>query len=283
MVDLMPSALSLFFFQDWQNVFVWASYQIKTRREGSQWNFHAGRLYRVQQFHFRSSNPVRQNRNTHIGHIRLQVQRYQHTNVLHQSSAGKRGGTTVLLHEGVLEREWLEAVQLSHSTTLHPKLGNNDGFDRLGLRKADSVRKYTRTLACHFYKWSHEALELEFGIESETGNGCDIFDHYNWYRIYCFLKVFPLLQISCSCRSGVFLLKTVTHWFSSVVFLPPHFRLFILFVWFQPMTHVCAKHLATFVSQEASNRPVLLGLALKDSSIDAIKQMQELVRSCKVW
>lgn len=57
----------------------------------------------------------------------------------------------------------------------------------------------------------------------------------------------------------------------------------LLCVCFQPLTHVCAKHLATFVSQEASNRPVLLGLALKDSSIDAVKQMQDLIRSCKVW
>lgn len=52
---------------------------------------------------------------------------------------------------------------------------------------------------------------------------------------------------------------------------------------FQPLTHVYAKNLATFVSQEASNRPVLLGLALKDSSIDAIKQMKEIIKSCQVW
>lgn len=52
---------------------------------------------------------------------------------------------------------------------------------------------------------------------------------------------------------------------------------------FQPLTHVCAKNLATFVSQEAGNRPVLMGLALKDSSLDAIKQMKEIIKSCKVW
>lgn len=57
----------------------------------------------------------------------------------------------------------------------------------------------------------------------------------------------------------------------------------VLLFCFQPLTHVCAKHLATFVSQEASNRPILLGLALKDSSIDAVKQMKELIQSCKVW
>lgn len=53
--------------------------------------------------------------------------------------------------------------------------------------------------------------------------------------------------------------------------------------YFQPLTHVCAKNLAMFVSQEAGNRPVLLGLALKDSSIDAIKQMKEIIKSCQVW
>lgn len=56
-----------------------------------------------------------------------------------------------------------------------------------------------------------------------------------------------------------------------------------LYFYFQPLTHVCAKNLATFVSQEAGNRPVLLGLALKDSSIDAIKQMKEIIKSCQVW
>nr|XP_046272193.1 proteasome assembly chaperone 3 [Scatophagus argus]XP_046272195.1 proteasome assembly chaperone 3 [Scatophagus argus] len=51
----------------------------------------------------------------------------------------------------------------------------------------------------------------------------------------------------------------------------------------EPFTHVCAKNLATFVSQEASSRPVLLGLALKDSSIEAVKQMKEIIKSCQVW
>lgn len=51
----------------------------------------------------------------------------------------------------------------------------------------------------------------------------------------------------------------------------------------QALTHVCAKNLATFVSQEAGNRPVLLGLALKDSSIEAIKAMKDVIKSCQVW
>ncbi|XP_031717900.1 proteasome assembly chaperone 3 [Anarrhichthys ocellatus] len=51
----------------------------------------------------------------------------------------------------------------------------------------------------------------------------------------------------------------------------------------EPLTHVCAKNLATFVSQEAGNKPVLMGLALKDSTMDAIKQMKEIIKSCQVW
>lgn len=53
--------------------------------------------------------------------------------------------------------------------------------------------------------------------------------------------------------------------------------------YFQPLTHVCAKNLTTFVAQEAANRPVLLGLALKDSSIDSIKHIKEIIKSCQVW
>ncbi|XP_008327492.1 proteasome assembly chaperone 3 [Cynoglossus semilaevis] len=51
----------------------------------------------------------------------------------------------------------------------------------------------------------------------------------------------------------------------------------------EPLTHVCAKNLAAFVSQEAGNRPVLLGLALKDSSVDSIQQMKEMIKSSQVW
>ncbi|XP_076000084.1 proteasome assembly chaperone 3 [Genypterus blacodes] len=51
----------------------------------------------------------------------------------------------------------------------------------------------------------------------------------------------------------------------------------------EPLTHVCAKNLAMFVSQEAGNRPVLLGLALKDSSLDSIKHMKEIIKTCQVW
>uniref|UniRef100_A0A8D0L1R0 Proteasome assembly chaperone 3 n=1 Tax=Sphenodon punctatus TaxID=8508 RepID=A0A8D0L1R0_SPHPU len=49
-----------------------------------------------------------------------------------------------------------------------------------------------------------------------------------------------------------------------------------------PLVHVCAKNLVTFVSQEAGNKPVLLALALKDKSIEGIKAVREVIRSCKV-
>lgn len=51
----------------------------------------------------------------------------------------------------------------------------------------------------------------------------------------------------------------------------------------EEMTHVCAKNLTTFVAHEASNRPVLLGLALKDSSRESLQQFKDLIKSCKVW
>ncbi|XP_077590627.1 proteasome assembly chaperone 3 [Stigmatopora nigra] len=51
----------------------------------------------------------------------------------------------------------------------------------------------------------------------------------------------------------------------------------------EPLTHVCGKNLGSFVSQEAGNKPVLMGLALKDSSLDAIRQIKELIKSCQVW
>ncbi|KAG9342989.1 hypothetical protein JZ751_015205 [Albula glossodonta] len=50
----------------------------------------------------------------------------------------------------------------------------------------------------------------------------------------------------------------------------------------EALTHVCAKNLVTFVSQEAGNRPVLLGLALKDSNIDSIKAMRDLIKTCQM-
>uniref|UniRef100_A0A3B3SET4 Transmembrane protein 184a n=1 Tax=Paramormyrops kingsleyae TaxID=1676925 RepID=A0A3B3SET4_9TELE len=51
----------------------------------------------------------------------------------------------------------------------------------------------------------------------------------------------------------------------------------------EALTHVYAKNLVTFVSQEAGNKAVLLGLALKDSTIEGLKAMKEAIKSCQVW
>ncbi|XP_010209759.1 PREDICTED: proteasome assembly chaperone 3, partial [Tinamus guttatus] len=51
----------------------------------------------------------------------------------------------------------------------------------------------------------------------------------------------------------------------------------------EPLVHVCAKNLVTFVSQEAGNKPVLLAMALKDKSVEGIQALREVIRSCQVW
>uniref|UniRef100_A0A8C5QZL2 Proteasome assembly chaperone 3 n=1 Tax=Leptobrachium leishanense TaxID=445787 RepID=A0A8C5QZL2_9ANUR len=51
----------------------------------------------------------------------------------------------------------------------------------------------------------------------------------------------------------------------------------------EPLIHVFAKNLTTFVSQESKNKPVLLSLALKDKNVDSIKELTEVIRRCRVW
>ncbi|XP_077305252.1 proteasome assembly chaperone 3 [Lithobates pipiens] len=51
----------------------------------------------------------------------------------------------------------------------------------------------------------------------------------------------------------------------------------------EPLVHVCAKNLVGFVSQESKNKPVLLGIALKDKSPDCITALKVLIKSCQVW
>nr|XP_033818530.1 proteasome assembly chaperone 3 [Geotrypetes seraphini]XP_033818531.1 proteasome assembly chaperone 3 [Geotrypetes seraphini]XP_033818532.1 proteasome assembly chaperone 3 [Geotrypetes seraphini] len=51
----------------------------------------------------------------------------------------------------------------------------------------------------------------------------------------------------------------------------------------EPLVHVFAKNLVTFVSQESGNKPVLLALALKDKNTEAVKALKELIRRCQVW
>ncbi|CAK6972440.1 proteasome assembly chaperone 3 [Scomber scombrus] len=98
---------------------------------------------------------------------------------------------------------------------------------------------------------------------------CTEFSNYIFIVITQYGKIGTLISITPDSRSN----DISTPTFSTKVLLGKE----------EALTHVCAKNLATFVSQEASNRPVLLGLALKDSSIDAIKQIKEIVKSCQVW
>ncbi|XP_066200386.1 proteasome assembly chaperone 3 isoform X1 [Saccopteryx leptura] len=51
----------------------------------------------------------------------------------------------------------------------------------------------------------------------------------------------------------------------------------------QPLIHVFAKNLVTFVSQEAGNRAVLLALAVKDRSMEGLKALKEVIQTCQVW
>ncbi|XP_071978673.1 proteasome assembly chaperone 3 isoform X2 [Engystomops pustulosus] len=51
----------------------------------------------------------------------------------------------------------------------------------------------------------------------------------------------------------------------------------------EPVVHVCAKNLVSFVSQESKNKPVLLGLALKDKSVDCVTAVKEVIKRCQVW
>ncbi|XP_006274829.3 proteasome assembly chaperone 3 isoform X1 [Alligator mississippiensis] len=51
----------------------------------------------------------------------------------------------------------------------------------------------------------------------------------------------------------------------------------------EPLIHVCAKNLVSFVSEEAGNKPVLLAIALKDKTMEGIKALREVIQSCQVW
>ncbi|XP_076996542.1 proteasome assembly chaperone 3 [Tamandua tetradactyla] len=51
----------------------------------------------------------------------------------------------------------------------------------------------------------------------------------------------------------------------------------------EPLIHVFAKNLVTFVSQEAGNRAVLLALSTRDRSREGVKALQEVIQACRVW
>lgn len=51
----------------------------------------------------------------------------------------------------------------------------------------------------------------------------------------------------------------------------------------EPLIHVFAKNLVTFVSQEAGNKAVLLAMAMKDRSMEGLKALKEVIQMCQVW
>uniref|UniRef100_A0A668TQ97 Proteasome assembly chaperone 3 n=1 Tax=Oreochromis aureus TaxID=47969 RepID=A0A668TQ97_OREAU len=114
---------------------------------------------------------------------------------------------------------------------------------------------------------SKQAQREVNGISTEVV--CTEFSNYIFVVLTQYGKIGTLISVTPDSRSND--LSTPT--FSTKVLLGKD----------EPLTHVCAKNLAMFVSQESGNRPVLLGLALKDSSIDAIKQIKEMIKSCQVW
>ncbi|KAM5301314.1 proteasome assembly chaperone 3 [Glossophaga mutica] len=51
----------------------------------------------------------------------------------------------------------------------------------------------------------------------------------------------------------------------------------------EPLIHVFAKRLVTFVSQEAGNKAVLLAVAMKDQSLEGLTAVREVIQTCQVW
>ncbi|XP_041941334.1 proteasome assembly chaperone 3 [Alosa alosa] len=98
---------------------------------------------------------------------------------------------------------------------------------------------------------------------------CTEFSNYIFVVLTQYGKIGTLISITPDSKTG----DITTPMYTSKVLLGKD----------EALTHVCAKHLATFISQESGSRPVLLGLALKDSSIESINIMKELIKSCQVW
>ncbi|XP_013855347.1 proteasome assembly chaperone 3 [Austrofundulus limnaeus] len=105
------------------------------------------------------------------------------------------------------------------------------------------------------------------GISTEVV--CTEFSNYIFVVLTQYGKIGTLISVTPDSRTN----DISTPTFSTKVLLGKD----------EPLTHVCAKNLAMFVSQEAGNRPVLLGLALKDSSLETVKQIKEMVKGCQVW
>ncbi|KAM4530093.1 proteasome assembly chaperone 3 [Odontesthes bonariensis] len=104
------------------------------------------------------------------------------------------------------------------------------------------------------------------GISTEVV--CTEFSNYIFVVLTQYGKVGTLISVTSDSRSN----DISTPTFSTKVLLGKD----------EPLTHVCAKNLASTIAQQAG-RPILLGLALKDTSMDSIKQIKEIIESCKVW
>ncbi|XP_030646724.1 proteasome assembly chaperone 3 [Chanos chanos] len=98
---------------------------------------------------------------------------------------------------------------------------------------------------------------------------CTEFSNYIFIVLTQYGKIGTLISITPDSRSG----DISSSMFTTKVLLGKD----------EALTHVYAKNLVTFVSQESGNRPVLLGLALKDSSLETMKVVKDMIKSCQVW
>ncbi|KAM9493787.1 proteasome assembly chaperone 3 isoform 1-T2 [Clarias gariepinus] len=98
---------------------------------------------------------------------------------------------------------------------------------------------------------------------------CTEFSNYIFIVLTQYGKIGTLVSVTPDSRSSDVSLSTLT----TKVLLGKD----------EALTHVYAKNVAAFVCQEAGNRPVLLGLALKDCSADNLKTLKEMIKSCQVW
>ncbi|KAM4632266.1 proteasome assembly chaperone 3 [Discoglossus pictus] len=114
---------------------------------------------------------------------------------------------------------------------------------------------------------SKQAEEVINGISTQVV--CSAFSNYIMVVVTQYGKMGTLVSVTPNVVSGDLGKPSLT----TKVLLGPD----------EPLVHVCAKNLVTFVSQESKNKPILLSLALKDKSVDSIKLLKDVIRNCKVW
>ncbi|KAF7691072.1 hypothetical protein HF521_011369 [Silurus meridionalis] len=98
---------------------------------------------------------------------------------------------------------------------------------------------------------------------------CTDFSNYIFIVLTQYGKIGTLVSVSPDSRSSEISTATLT----TKVLLGKD----------EALTHVYAKNVASFVCQEAGNRPVLLGLALKECRAENLKTLKEMIKSCQVW